>query len=128
MNRSLLLAIVNSKMKGKRKVMVVSGLRSGGWGRAAFIGRSILWIALGLVLVVCGRGQDACAHVVDVFKVCWMQRRGRDGIFFGRGVVRLGLGFICVYAVVIGSRVGANAMVLEVDGYGGLRNSGFGVY
>ena len=41
---------------------------------------------------------------------------------------KLGLSFICVYAVVIGSRVGANAMVLEVDGYGGLRNSGFGVY
>ena len=35
------------QMKGKRKVMVVSGLRLDGWGRAAFIGGSILWIALG---------------------------------------------------------------------------------
>ena len=31
--------------------------------------------------------------------------------------VKLGLGFICVYAVVIGSRVGANAMVLAWDGW-----------
>ena len=30
MSKSLLLAIVNSKMKGKRKVMVVSDLRLGG--------------------------------------------------------------------------------------------------
>ena len=40
---------------------------------------------------------------------------------------KLGLGFICVYAVVIGSRMGANAMVLAWGGKGGLRNSGFGV-
>ena len=46
MDKSLLLAIVNSKMKGKRKIMVVSGLRLGRWGREAFIRGSILWIEL----------------------------------------------------------------------------------
>ena len=52
--------------------------------------------------------------------------RGRDGIFWA-WCGKVGIGFICVYAVVIGSRVGANAMFLAWDGKGGLRNFGFGV-
>ena len=61
--------------KGKRKKgYEIGGLRLGGERREAFIGGSILWIELrGLGLVVCGRGQDACAHVVGVFKGCGLQ-------------------------------------------------------
>ena len=61
MNKSLLLAIVNSKMKGKRMVMVVSGLRLVEWGREVFIGRSILWIALGIG-VGCLRAGECLLH------------------------------------------------------------------
>ena len=63
---------------------------------------------------------------VRVIPSCGCRKRFWRLEFSERG--KVGIGFIYVYAVVIGSRVGANAMVLEVDGYGGLRNSGFGVY
>ena len=39
----------------------------------------------------------------------------------------LGLGWLGCWRVVVGIRVGANAMFLAWDGKGGLRNSGFGV-
>ena len=64
--------------KEERKVMVVSGLWLGGWGRMAFIGKSILWIELGdwCWLFAGGRVFVAWlhAHVVGVFKGCGLQR------------------------------------------------------